>query len=363
MRIGKQTYTRAEALRRVGNISQIGGTRHYTLAEGRSQGVSAIDVETGGGLRFTIVPDRSLDISAASYKGTNLVYRTPNGEVHPSFYEPQGGGWLRTFFGGLLTTCGLTYLGAPGRDGDQDLGLHGRQSTTPAFRVCDLSRWQGDEYIIEVSGVMEDAVLFGDKLRLTRTISTHIGAKSLTIHDAVQNIGFRPSPFTILYHINPGFPLLDAGARVVVSALESTPYDEASAQGMGQMLDISAPVAGWKEHNFLHRVGSDGDGKAHAALINPHLAGGLGLAISFDAHALPYLSQWKMMGEGDYVIALEPCNAPCQNRAGLRKKNLLPFLAAGETRDMQVEFAVLEGTQEIEQFEAQVSAVIGRSRS
>ena len=134
MRIGRQVYTREDVLRRVGNQSQLGGTRHYALAQGRAKNVAAIDVDTGAGLHFTILPDRTMDISAATYKGTNLVYRTPNGEVHPSFYEPAGGGWLRTFFGGLVTTCGLTYLGGPGKDGDEDLGAHGRASTTPALR-------------------------------------------------------------------------------------------------------------------------------------------------------------------------------------------------------------------------------------
>ncbi len=362
MRLGNQTFSKADVLRRVGNLSQIGGTRHYTLAEGRAKSVAAIDVDSGAGLCFTIVPDRGLDISTATYKGTNLVFRTPNGEVHPSYYEPAGSGWLRTFFGGLLTTCGLTYLGSPGKDGDEDLGAHGRASTTPALRVCDLSRWQDNEYIIEISGVMEDCVVFGDKIRLTRTISTRLGATSLTIHDTVKNFGYRPSPFTILYHINPGFPLLDASSRVVVSALESTPYDEASAKGMGRMLDCSAPVPGWGAQNFLHRVRGDASGKALAAMINPALGGGLGLAISFDARALPYLTHWKMVGEGDYVVALEPCNVPCENRASLRKKNLLPFLAAGETRDITVEIGVLDGAQEIRQFEERVRMINGGAR-
>ena len=65
----------------------------------------AIDVDTGaGGLRFTVLPDRGLDISLASYKGNNLSFLTPAGETHPAFYEPGGLGWLRTFTGGLLTT-------------------------------------------------------------------------------------------------------------------------------------------------------------------------------------------------------------------------------------------------------------------
>lgn len=357
MRIGDETYTRAEVLRRLGNLSQVGGTRHYTLAGGRAAGVSAIDVDTGAGLCFTVLPDRTMDISGATYRGVNLVYRTPNGEVHSSYYEPQGGGWLRTFFGGLLTTCGLTTIGGAGQDGDEHLGAHGRASTTPAHRVNDLSRWEGDEYVIELRGVMEDAVLFGSKLRHTRTISTYIGARSLVISDVVENAGFSPAPFTILYHINPGFPLLDAGSRVLVSAAESTPYDDESARGMAQMLECPGPVAGWREQNYLHRVASGADGRALAALVNPRLGGGLGLALSFDVATLPYLSHWKMAGEGDYVVALEPCNAPCENRARLREKGLLPMLAPGEARAMRVEIAVLEGREEIDALAARCSAI------
>lgn len=351
MRIGNRDHTHAEILRRVGNVNQIASTRHVALAEGRAKGVTGIDFDTGAGLRFTVLPDRGLDISAASYKGANLVYLTPNGEVHPAFYEPEGLGWLRTFFGGLLTTCGLTYIGAPGRDGEDDLGLHGRYATTPARQVCDRSRWDGDEYVLEVTGVMEESRLFGDKLRLTRTISAHAGARSLTIHDRVENFGYRPSPFTILYHINFGFPLLDAASRCLVAAAESTPYDARSAQGMAEMLVFSDPVPGYEEQNFSHRMGTDAEGWAYAALINRDLSGGLGAYIKFDGRALPYLNEWKMMGEGDYVAALEPCNAPCENRASLRAKGLLPFLGPGEVKEMRLEIGVLDGEVEIRDFE------------
>jgi hypothetical protein len=351
MKIGNKEYTRAEIQRRVGNNCQIGGTRHYTLTEGRAQGIAAIDFDTGAGLRFTVLPDRGLDISAATYKGTNLVYWTPNGELHPAYYEPEGLGWLRTFIGGLLTTCGLTYLGAPGRDGNEDLGLHGRYATTPARRVCDQSGWAQDDYVLEVSGVMEEGTLFGDKLRLTRTISTRVGSRALFIHDAVENFGYRPSPFTILYHINLGFPLLDATSRALVTAIESIPFNEKSAQDLNKMLTFSDPVPGYEEQNFTHRVGRGADGLAWAALINRDLLGGLWVYIRFDASVLPYLNEWKMMGEGDYVVAFEPCNAPLENRASLRKKNLLPFLAPGEVKEIHLEIGVLDGPAEIGAFE------------
>jgi hypothetical protein len=300
-----------------------------------------------------------MDISSASYKGSNLVYLTPNGEVHPAYYEPQGAGWLRIFFGGLLTTCGLTTIGAPGRDGDEDLGLHGRYAATPAHQVCDRSRWVGDDYVLEASGVMEECQLFGDKLRLTRTISSRAGAKTLAIHDVVENFGHRTSPFTILYHINFGFPLLDAASRAIVGAAESTPFNERSARGMAEMLAFSDPVAGYEEQNFSHRMTVDAEGSAYAALVNLELHDGLGVYIKFDGRALPYLNEWKMMGEGDYVAALEPCNAPCENRGALRQRGLLPFLAPGEVREIRVEIGVLEGAAEILNFERRIASQRG----
>lgn len=362
MKLNNQHYTRTEVLRRVGSIAQLGGARHCTLSDGRSNGVRAIDFDTGAGLRFTVLPDRGLDICSASYKGVNLVYRTPNGEVHPAFYEPGGLGWLRTFFGGLLTTCGLTYLGAPGVDRGEELGLHGRISTTPASRVADTSRWQGDDYLIEISGVIEECVLFGDKLRLTRTVSAMLGEKRLHIRDVVENYGFASSPFTVLYHINPGFPLLDAASRLVLSASETEPYDDRSAANMPDMLRFADPVPGFEEENFLHTMAADGEGRAHAAMVNPVLYGGLGLFVSFDAATLPFLNEWKMMGEGEYVVGMEPCNAPCENRAVLRERGLLPMLEPGEVREMNLEIGALEGEEEIRAFEQCVASTGGSPR-
>lgn len=337
-------------MRRVGNAAQLGGTRHYTLADGRAKGLAAIDVDCGAGLRYTVLPDRGLDIAAAAYQGVNLVYLTANGEVHPAFYEPQGSGWLRTFCGGLLTTCGLTYLGNPGRDGDDELGLHGRYSASPAAQVRDNSRWDGDEYRIELCGTVEECRLFGDKIRLERTIQSTLGGRWLSIADTVENFGFKPSPFTILYHINLGFPLLDEGAKLFVSSTKLEPVDEQSRAGLDRWNSFAPPAADCREENFLHAMQADHSGRATAALVNPRLGerGGLGVYVRFDAAALPYLNQWKLMAAGDYVLAVEPCNAPCENRAALRRRGLLPSLAPGEKWTSRLEIGVLDGRDEID---------------
>ncbi len=347
MRIGGKDYRRAELGERIGNLAQLGGTRHVILDDGPSKGVAAIDVDTGTGFLFTVLPDRGLDISRASYKGLGLVHLTANGEVHPAFYDRHGFGWLRNFFAGLLTTCGITNIGGPGTDGDEEYGLHGRYTNLPARQVQDRSGWDGDEYRIEITGIVEQSVLFGNKLRLTRTIRTQIGRRALTIHDRVENFGYTPSPFTILYHINPGFPLLDAASELVATVAETEPANKHSAKALNEWRRFSAPVPGFEEMNYLHTARPGDDGFACAAMLNRELAGGIGLRVRYDTSTLPYLNEWKMMGQGDYVVGIEPCNSPCANRAEVRERGLLPMLEPGELREMTVEIDVLEGADEL----------------
>ncbi len=358
MHIAGREYSKKEILRYIGNISQLGGTRHYVLDEGRSKGVKAVDFDTGTGFRFTVLPDRGLDISCASYKGTNLVYLTPNGEVHPAYYEPRKSGWLRSFFGGLLTTCGLTHFGAPTEDGDEELGLHGRHSSSPASKVCDLSRWENDEYILEIKGVVEDAVLFGNCLRLTRSIKTKIGAKSLSITDHIENFGYRTSPFTILYHINPGFPLLSEKSTVVITSEKAEPLQEYA--NINSIYEIGPPERDFLEEDFTHIMAHDNSGYSYAGVINQELLGGLGLYVRFNVRELPYLNEWKMLSEGEYVTAIEPCNAPCRSRTELREMGLLQSLEPGENKTIEIEIGVLEGYKEIDIFRETAQKVLNR---
>lgn len=348
---GKE-YTRREVERRIGNIAQLGGTRHYELTEGQSKGVKAVDCKTGNGFDFTVLPDRGMDISLASFQGANLVHLTANGEVNSSYYNPAGLEWLNNFFAGLLTTCGLTYFGPPGKDGDDDLGLHGRITNIPAKRFNDLSGWEGDEYVIELQGIVEESMLFGDKMRLERTISSKIGSNSLKITDKVTNFGFKESPFCILYHINPGFPLLDDGTELIISSKTVFPYDEKSADYVEEACKFTSPQPGFVEENFLHEMVADDDGYAYAAVVNQKQNDGLGLYLKFKTDSLPYLSEWKMMGEGDYVVGIEPVNVKLGNRAELRDVGILPMLAPGEEKTMEVEIGVLNGNEEIEKFQA-----------
>ncbi|MEN3188944.1 MAG: DUF4432 family protein, partial [Atribacterota bacterium] len=205
---GKE-MTKEALLKRVGHISQIGGVRVAELQDGLERGVRIVDVVTGSGLQYTVLVDRGLDIAWTSYKGVSIGWRSHTENLSPFFFEPEGLGWLRGFHGGLMNTCGLTYAGAPCQDvsthpfmSEENLGLHGRVSYLPASNLVADGYWQGDDYVMEVSGKIREAIVFGDKLVMRRRISSRLGEKVIHIEDEILNDGWQESPFMILYHIN-----------------------------------------------------------------------------------------------------------------------------------------------------------------
>lgn len=329
----------------IGNTYQIGGTRHYRLDDGKSNGCRCIDVRTGSGLEYTVVCDRGLDISLASFKGINLVHLTENMESNPAFYNPQENEWLRTFSAGLLTTCGPTHLSSPCTDNNESLGLHGRWSSLSAKHLCDLTDFESGK--IEISGTLYDCVLFGDKLKINRKIKSEYGKSSIIIEDKIKNEGGKPSPLNILYHCNFGFPLLDESAIVHVPSKSCSGYNEYSQQFVKERSSIKSPDAKNMEKNYLHTFDTQDSCKT-VWIYNKNINDGLAVYITFDSKQLPYLTQWVLEDIKDYVLALEPANVPCESRNILRQNNMLPFLQPGESADFRIEIGVIEGKENIE---------------
>ncbi len=134
LRVYGRNLTGGELRRRVGRLGQVAGIEPFVFDDGPARGVRALRFRAGG-LSFDVLADRGLDIGAFEHRGVPLAWLSHTGVVSPAFYEPAGEGWLRSFGGGLLVTCGLTNVGPPGRRGGEALGLHGRASNTPASNV------------------------------------------------------------------------------------------------------------------------------------------------------------------------------------------------------------------------------------
>src|SRR2546428_9026318 len=203
---------------RVGDLAQVAGARRVVLADGSEAGVEAIDIRTGAGFRFLVLPSRGLDIADAEFEGLPLAWRSHTGRVHPAFYDPRGTGWLRGFYGGLIVTCGYLTAGGPSVDEGQEWGQHGRASYIPAEDVSGGQRGEGGIYRIAGRGRMREAAVVGEVLLLRRTITTALGSRSIRIEDEIENAASQSTPLMLLYHVNLGFPLLDDGAEVLSPA-------------------------------------------------------------------------------------------------------------------------------------------------
>ena len=344
-------WSRKELTDRVGSMSQLGGVRLAELADGKEKGVEIADFRTGSGLGFTVLLSRGMDISAAHYQGRSLSWLSSTAQAHPAYFDPRGLGWLKTFYGGLVTTCGLGWAGAPCTDEGQELGLHGLVSHIPARNVCVREEWEGDEYLMSVTGKVEETVPLFSQVRLTRAISARLGESRLSIDDLVENFGDKRTDHMILYHINIGSPILDANTELISPTVKATPRDAAAEVEAEKYASFLPPTAGFAERVYLHEMKADQEGLVHAALVNRELDDGLGVYIKYRLSELPNFNEWKMCGCGDYVVGMEPANCGVTGRDQERAKGTLQFLEPGEKREYHLEIGVLAGSSEIEEFQ------------
>ena len=342
-------FSRRELLAHTGDISQIAGIRSVKLQDGPEDGVRAFEFRTGSGFQFDVLADRGFDISWAAHNGRPLAWRSSTFDQHPSFFEHDKLGWLRTFYGGLVVTCGLSQAGAPNVDKGEDLGLHGRISHTPAREVGVRQYWDGDEFIMEARGKMRESCVFGENITLDRTISSSLGANGLHIRDLVRNDGFQTSPHMMLYHINIGFPVMEAGTKLVSPSLSSTPRDEEATKQAEKWASMLGPTEGFAERVYFHEMKAAKDGYVTVALVNEQLSGSpFGVWVRYAYETLPRFTEWKMNGQGTYVCGLEPANCCVLGRAKEREARTLVYLEPDEERFYDVEIGVVDGQSDYE---------------
>ena len=336
--------TRSEVMKRVGDISQIAGAKQYILQSGKAKGVAAIEVKTGSGFSFTVLPDRGLDVAWADYRGIAVGFISKTGVVSPAFYDNRESEFLRSFYGGLVTTCGLTYMGAACSDQGENLGLHGRINNTPAEDISVYNEWENDEFIIKIRGKMRESRVFGENIVLTREITTKLGSNHFTINDSIVNEGFTTQPLMLLYHCNFGYPIVSEDSYMNIPQCKTTPRDNTAAEGIYDCKTFDVPTHNYSEQVFYHDfISSQGD-EIRAELFNPTQGNnGIGAYIKFNKRQLPYFIEWKQMGEGDYVVGLEPSTWYTQGRAEARKRGELQYINPGQKNIYNIEIGVFEG--------------------
>lgn len=316
----------------MGHDSQAYGIEEHRLVGGKGDGMRLFQVRNGRGLDFTVSADRCCDIARLSFRGINMGYFSPCGYVAPAYYDDQGDGFLKSFTAGFLTTCGLTAVGAPCVDEGESLPLHGTIANTPAEQVW----WEEKDQNLALHGVMKDERIFSHKLVLYRELVCSTRKNCLWIRDRIVNRGDADCPAMILYHLNMGYPLLSEHAKLEILSDQVAPRNQRAAQDLATWNQVLPPQAGFEEQCYYHTFREQGI----ARITNPDLK--VGLEIRFDPRQLPFFTQWKMMGQRDYVMGLEPGNCHPDGRARMRAEGDLTILKPGEEIRFAVEIEMIE---------------------
>jgi len=317
--------------RRIGDVSQLVSTRSARLADGNEDGVRIIDARAAGGLSAIILADRGLDLGAVWAGGHQVGWQSTTGAVHPAYFHAAD--WLRSFHGGMLTTCGLQNVGLPSEDEGASYGLHGRISHIAARNTTHRVIEEDGRLVAEVTGELRETDVFGADLLMRRRIRLPMGETVIHVEDEVVNQGHAPAALMILYHVNVGYPVVADGARLITPQAVITPRDEAARAGLGERGDFPAPQDGFAEHVFRHELTETDAAQVSASIVNPDFepTDGIGLTVSWDPRQLPRMWQWRMLGPGMYLTGLEPANCGLAGRGAEREAGTLQELEPGDS--------------------------------
>ncbi len=317
----------------MGHPHQVYGVEEMRLCGGKADGMRMLYVRNGKGLEFWVSADRCADIARLSLSGVNFSYFSPCGYVAPAYYDDKGAGFLKSFTAGFFTTCGLGAVGQPCVDEGESLPLHGTIGNTPCENI---GHWIADG-AIHIRATVRDAAIFAHQLLLEREYIVSLESNRVTLRDTVINIGSTNAPLEILYHCNLGYPLLTEKSVLSIPSVKVDTRNEHAASGVDRWMEVEVPQRGYREMCFYHTLPK---GETELSLYNPELRKGVKLC--YNTAELPFFTQWKMMGEHDYVMGLEPGNCTPDGRNVMRQKGLLDILEPGQTRNYHINFEFTE---------------------
>jgi len=280
--------------------------------------------------------------------GINLNFVTKSGLTSQLLSAPISDEAFRSLSGGMMYTCGLSNVGQSCLYNGQQQVFHGRARTTAAENVSVVCEWIDDEYEMKICGEMKEAQIFKENLVLRRQILTKLGDKKIVIKNEVENMGFESQEIMLMFHVNPGFPILDEGSKLLASIKKIKPRDEISKQGLEHYNEIIDPQDSYIEQVFYIEAGADQYGNTMVAFVNPKI--NLGVYLKYNTINLPELIFWKSMASGDYAVGIEPSNCYPEGKINQKEINKLCVIESFKKLNFDIEIGVLDSEEEIESF-------------
>ncbi len=365
-----KTFTRRELMQHIGHLSQVGGVQLLGAEDGPARGVRSLEFRTGTGFSFKVAVERGLDVGYCEYKGTPLAWIPATMLPGPWYFEQQTGfGWLRTALGGLNTSAGMVHIGNPETDdvsgynfparSTETYGVHDRMAMLPGQLRQYGERWEGDECILEAEGRVVQAQAYGENLVLTRRYAARLGESRFFMRDEIENAGFLPTKHMLLYHMNIGFPIVSDGAELIAPVTKPPAIPEGlPASDPNEYSRFIAPQKDWQLQGFELDMAAETDGSVPVAIVNPALGnGGQGIYVIYNRKQFPVYLEWRMMGEGQYAVGIEPCTNTFGREIAAQRGQLI-VLQPGDKRTYDLEVGILDGAAAIGAFRARVKSLV-----
>ena len=235
----------------------------------------------------------------------------------------------------------------------EQFGLHGRVSNRPARLTGYGERWEGDDCVLWAEGEVLQASVFGEHLLLRRRIEARVGESRL--HDPRRGRERRLGPDAAhapLPHQRrlPGRRRGRARCsfRPAASSRAATILSRATRPSMRRRRVRRAGVRARER---------GGAGRQRAGRRSSTGRLGIGAYEIYRQDQLPFHFMWRMLGEGTYVVGIEPCTNRTAGRLDARERGELIELGPGENRSYDLELGALVGAAEIDAFAARVGAL------
>lgn len=282
--------------------------RLMKVEDGPGRGQRLLSIRNATGVGFEIAVDRGFDLASATLRGINIGWNSANGlpwPPHPVDAE-EGIGFYRNL-DGFLFTCGLDHIGGAKRtSGEHFIHKHRREVFHPLHgRIPSLRamlrgygiNWGDQHPTIWAEAVVRQSAVFGENLILHRRIELPVFGNRIRILDKVENAGFRPTPHSILYHVNFGFPFLDEVTTLQgdIDPVACTTFNAGTKTPDPDFVDFYEAVEVRSQSQL-----------ASVEVRNDALSGGIGVVIEYPKDLLPKLGVWRAFQSGVYTMAVEP---------------------------------------------------------
>ena len=268
------------------------------------------------GPRLMLDPASVLDIGACVVAGENLA----PGRAIPDDGDPR----IDHSLEGFLFTCGPDHLRHPepveGGASGRRYPLHGSFSASPA-RIFSLN--SGGE-TAECEAVVDLTMVSGEPARLQRRWRIDESG-TVELADRIVNTGAQPFAPMLMYHMNIGARLFDAGVFLDGAMLEGGGFPWNFGEDPGGVFCVPArrESTDWSELK-----------------LGPMASlGGLSLCVAFRTDTLPFLQMWRNQAAPAHVLGIEPCSHRWAPRAELAKGGELVTITPGEAREYGLRFS------------------------